>query len=98
MVAIVTKAVEKTNAFDGISEFIANGLLDLKNTLHQENEKWCVDIGDELETNIKNWLATSDKIEQAELEEKEKLKLVLSRFEDTVEHLIREATLLEANS
>ncbi|KAK6357515.1 hypothetical protein TWF718_001824 [Orbilia javanica] len=95
MVDAVSEGITKTTVFEEIKESISLGLRDLEDILHQENAKWCSDIGEELETNIKNWISLSDKVEQAELEEKAKLKAIVSGFEATMKSLVSEANELE---
>ncbi|KAK6516343.1 hypothetical protein TWF506_006252 [Arthrobotrys conoides] len=95
MIDIVSNGIEKTTVFNEIKDAISLGLRNLEETLHQENVKWCQDIGEELETNIKNWISLSDKVEQTELEEKAKLKTIISKFEPTMKDLVSEANELE---
>ncbi|KAK6536064.1 hypothetical protein TWF281_000310 [Arthrobotrys megalospora] len=95
MVEIVSRGIQTTTAFNDIKDVISLGLRELEDTLNQENKRWCQDVGEELETNIKNWISLSDKVEQAELEEKAKLKVIISKFEKTMLSLVDEANQLE---
>ncbi|EPS39370.1 hypothetical protein H072_6875 [Dactylellina haptotyla CBS 200.50] len=95
MMDVVTNGLKSTTVFLNISELIAKGLADLQVTLKDENTKWCNDIGEELETNIKNWMAVSDKVEEQEYVEKQKLKEILSRFDKTLKNLVDEADSLD---
>ncbi|KAK6509064.1 hypothetical protein TWF481_003828 [Arthrobotrys musiformis] len=95
MIGIVSDGIQKTTVFDDIKEAISLGLRELEEALRKENKKWCQDIGEELETNIKNWISLSDRVEQAELEEKAKLKAILLGFEPTMKNIFTEANELE---
>ncbi|KAF3107162.1 hypothetical protein TWF706_002875 [Orbilia oligospora] len=96
MIDAVSDGIEKTDVFNEIKDAISLGLRDLEKTLNEENIRWCQDIGEELETNIKNWISLSDKVEQAEIEEKAKLKVIISEFEPRMKNLLSDTTELEA--
>ncbi|KAF3170164.1 hypothetical protein TWF225_011138 [Orbilia oligospora] len=96
MIDAVSDGIEKTDVFNEIKDAISLGLRDLEKTLNEENIRWCQDIGEELETNIKNWISLSDKVEQAEIEEKAKLKVIISKFEPRMKNLLSDTTELEA--
>ncbi|KAF3207761.1 hypothetical protein TWF191_000960 [Orbilia oligospora] len=96
MIDAVSDGIEKTDVFNEIKDAISLGLRDLEKTLNEENIRWCQDIGEELETNIKNWISLSDKVEQAEIEEKAKLKVVISKFEPRMKNLLSDTNELEA--
>ncbi|KAK6362830.1 hypothetical protein TWF730_000283 [Orbilia blumenaviensis] len=95
MIDTISDGIEKTTVFEEIKEAISTGLRSLEIALNLENTKWCQDIGEELETNIKNWISLSDKVEQAELEQKAKLRAIVSQFEETMKDLVAEANDLE---
>ncbi|KAK6538201.1 hypothetical protein TWF694_011082 [Orbilia ellipsospora] len=94
MIDIIDDALEKTAVFNDIKDIIATGLKKLEDDLHKENENWSQSIGEELETNIKNWLSLTDKVEQDEMEGKQKLKLIVTDFKGTMQLLIDEAKVL----
>ncbi|KAF3288087.1 hypothetical protein TWF132_008065 [Orbilia oligospora] len=96
MIDAVSDGIEKTDVFNEIKDAISLGLRDLEKTLNEENIRWCQDIGEELETNIKNWISLSDKVEQAEIEEKAKLKVIILKFEPRMKNLLSDTTELEA--
>ncbi|KAJ6259900.1 hypothetical protein Dda_5544 [Drechslerella dactyloides] len=98
MIDIVSKGVETATAFNEIKDSISAGLKELEVTLHDKNVEWSRDIGEELETNIRNWLAVSDKDEEAEHQEKEKLKLILLKFEQQIQSLVREVNSLKMDA
>ncbi|KAF3940203.1 hypothetical protein ABW19_dt0204644 [Dactylella cylindrospora] len=95
MISAVTNGIEGMDTFDKTSEYISVSLKELESTLHSENQKWCNNIGEELETNIRNWLTFSDKVEQDEKEEREKLKNIVQEFEEIVQDLVVQANLLK---
>ncbi|RVD81077.1 uncharacterized protein DFL_008954 [Arthrobotrys flagrans] len=94
MIDIVSKGIKTTTVFDEIRDVISAGLRELETILCQENQKWCQEIGDELETNIKNWTSVSEKLEKDEMEEKAKLKAIVSGFEIKMKDIVAEANQL----